>query len=126
VQEIKAALMEIVDMEGGVSEHARPVHWLLLCKGVAMGGSGESADEEAEEDGDEQQGGRNSIWAKARREAALLIADLPPMRWQGKMVAAQCVRQVLTLVAAVPEHFDVNKARKVGATVSLRPCLTVL
>jgi hypothetical protein len=42
---------------------------------------------------------------------------LPPMRWQGKMVAAQCVRQVLNLVGAVAEHFDVKKAREVGVVV---------
>ena len=126
--------MEIVDMEGGVSEHARPCHWLLLCREIAMGTAGggrdsvtegsngdDGGDDDDDEDGDggsgagkeEEQGGRYSIWAKARRDASLLVADLPPIRWQGKMVAAQCVRQVLNLVGSVPEHFDVEKARKV-------------
>ena len=88
---------------------------------VAMD-NGDDGDDEEDGDGDggtgtgkaEEQGGRYSIWAKARRDASILVADLPPMRWQGKKFAAQCVRQVLYLVGSVPEHFDVEKARKVG------------
>jgi hypothetical protein len=110
LRDIKTALMEVVDMDGGVD--GRPVYWVLFCRGIMM----EGGTSKSHGDDDADEGGRFGLWTHAREQASQAAADLGALRWRVKLVALQCVRQVLHLIQRVPEHFDVAAARRTVET----------
>eukprot|EP00039_Didymoeca_costata_P007296 m.98322 g.98322 ORF g.98322 m.98322 type:complete len:1851 (+) comp13631_c1_seq1:176-5728(+) len=99
--------------------HTNPQHWLILCNNVLSGATEEEEVEEAPEDdpendeddeeNDEEMGGK--VQMKAVTRVVL------PTRWQTKVFAVECVRDVIRVCAAqgpIKEnpHFHLEASKK--------------